>query len=588
MKNSISKFWYSSDRLKHVRLRFLNSFNREQALEYLQNRSRLAVIPSLTENFPGTVFECVSTGISFISSDVGGIPEMIHQDDRKRTLFRPVPRDLSRIILNKIMNNDGAPVRPSVSPNDIQARIIAFHGDDTKTFQRNTISVSGYRPRPKVTVCIPHFNRPDMLLYILKKWEKQQYENFDLIVVDDGSSESVQHLLNTTIIPILNHNNWKLLRAKHGYLGATRNKCVQAAVESTKYVLFSDDDNFARDDALKVLVDVSERTDAKIVTSFIHMYHGRTLEESQNEKTNGLWLFGGGSLSMGVIFNAFGDSMMLVERETFAYLGGFTEFVDLGCEDYEFYMRAKSRGIRIEIIPQDLFFSQKKEVSMQTQMDVGLSQFRAFSPLLQAYPELADGFMALKGVTEAQKKQKITTSSSETIEHQGSHGWEYGFCRHKIGNVPQQLTDCKFERMTQFDAEYMRYHMIEKTGVSWPHVGKYSMHPYTGNIQNNLVALTAARRFTSFLEGPTTIWTTLKSVGSCGDGVYVQLFHNSVLLWGKAILPDNIRQEKMATEIEMRVSDVILLLVSPNLNSDCDTTNVLIKLFTKSEISRNK
>ncbi|MBU0796380.1 MAG: glycosyltransferase family 4 protein [Alphaproteobacteria bacterium] len=57
------------------------------ALAYLKEGNRLAVIPSLIENSPCTVLECLLDGIPFLAADVGGVAELIAPDDRASLLF---------------------------------------------------------------------------------------------------------------------------------------------------------------------------------------------------------------------------------------------------------------------------------------------------------------------------------------------------------------------------------------------------------------------------------------------------------------------------------------------------------------------
>ena len=49
-------------------------------------------MPSLQENSPNTVYECLEQGIPFIASNVGGVPELIAPDDHARVLFEPTRR----------------------------------------------------------------------------------------------------------------------------------------------------------------------------------------------------------------------------------------------------------------------------------------------------------------------------------------------------------------------------------------------------------------------------------------------------------------------------------------------------------------
>ena len=76
---------YLADRrqaLEHSVTNVIASLGRAQALEYLRGAGRLAVIPSQVDNSPCTVQECLQEGVPFLTSDRGGIPELIHPDDR--------------------------------------------------------------------------------------------------------------------------------------------------------------------------------------------------------------------------------------------------------------------------------------------------------------------------------------------------------------------------------------------------------------------------------------------------------------------------------------------------------------------------
>ena len=80
-----SSVGYISDRSKRWSFPWRIVSNRYQkaAIEYLKGAGRLAVISSLSDNFPNTVLECVGAGIPLLASNVGGIPEIIESADRK-------------------------------------------------------------------------------------------------------------------------------------------------------------------------------------------------------------------------------------------------------------------------------------------------------------------------------------------------------------------------------------------------------------------------------------------------------------------------------------------------------------------------
>lgn len=59
----------------------IDDLHQREALEYLREPGRLVVIPSVQDNLPNTVFECLALRIPLLTTWVGGIPEMIAADD---------------------------------------------------------------------------------------------------------------------------------------------------------------------------------------------------------------------------------------------------------------------------------------------------------------------------------------------------------------------------------------------------------------------------------------------------------------------------------------------------------------------------
>lgn len=59
----------------------IDHLHQREALEYLREPGRLVVIPSVQDNLPNTVFECLALRIPLLTTWVGGIPEMIAADD---------------------------------------------------------------------------------------------------------------------------------------------------------------------------------------------------------------------------------------------------------------------------------------------------------------------------------------------------------------------------------------------------------------------------------------------------------------------------------------------------------------------------
>src|SRR5262249_17834038 len=109
-----SKRWPPESILGRVpRARIEPQLTREAALAELRTPATLAVMPSLLDNSPCTVLECIEHGIPFISTETGGIAELIGAEDRSRVLCGPTAGDLTAALRHALEATDFAPARPA-------------------------------------------------------------------------------------------------------------------------------------------------------------------------------------------------------------------------------------------------------------------------------------------------------------------------------------------------------------------------------------------------------------------------------------------------------------------------------------------
>ena len=98
-------------------VRLETQLDRDGALAELLVPGTLAVMPSLLENSPYAVAECIEHGVPFVAADVGGTPELVAQEDRARVLRPPTSHDFATA-LTDVLTSGATPARPARPPDD--------------------------------------------------------------------------------------------------------------------------------------------------------------------------------------------------------------------------------------------------------------------------------------------------------------------------------------------------------------------------------------------------------------------------------------------------------------------------------------
>ena len=357
----------------------LTNMDQPGAMRYLREPGRLAVIPSLMENSPYTVLECLGSRIPFLASRVGGIPELIAEADIEHATFLPVTAELAGL-LSRTLKAGIRPWRPAAEASATEKSWVDWHNaldiEDRPALATNP-------ELPLVSVCIAHFNRPQFLKQSLASLEAQDYPNFEVIVVDDGSTqpEAIEYLAE--IEPKLKQRNWRIVRQENRYLSAARNTGARHA--RGEYVMFMDDDNFARPEEISTFIKVARHTGADIVTCCMEYFEGKDAPRLTDKPVT-RWVPLGPDVASGFFRNCYGDANCLVKRTTFEKLGGFTEIHGVTHEDWEFLANAALQGCHLEVIPESLFFYRYTPDSMIRSTNKYRNHLRHIRPYLNSVP----------------------------------------------------------------------------------------------------------------------------------------------------------------------------------------------------------
>jgi glycosyltransferase involved in cell wall biosynthesis len=95
---------------------FQTELDQAEALARLAEPGTLAVIPSLEDNSPNAVYECLERRIPFVASTGGGTAELVAPEDRDRVLFDPTAQGVADALSRALGAEDFAPAEFAFDP----------------------------------------------------------------------------------------------------------------------------------------------------------------------------------------------------------------------------------------------------------------------------------------------------------------------------------------------------------------------------------------------------------------------------------------------------------------------------------------
>ena len=180
---------------------------------------------------------------------------------------------------------------------------------------------------PNVSVCIPTYNREILLRETLNSVFAQTYKDFEVVIVDDGSTDGTKQMLQ-----------------RHGYKvryywqqnagdAAARNRLIELA--KGKYISFLDSDDLLYPDALERMVEAMPKNTENVVVYGPYVAideHGDILRRGKRRLYNGKitkFLFDN------ILIHSCGS---LFPKKILVKAGGFKRSLKV-CSDYELWLR---------------------------------------------------------------------------------------------------------------------------------------------------------------------------------------------------------------------------------------------------------
>ena len=185
---------------------------------------------------------------------------------------------------------------------------------------------------PLVSIIIPTFNRSEYLPRAIGSVLKQTFKDFELIVVDDGSTDKTCQLLDSFSDPRIRYES----QPNRG-VSSARNRGIRNS-NGTFLSFLDSDDEWMPSKLEKQLEALEDNPDYMIVhTEEMWFRNGQRINQKNKHRKYGGWVFRH-CLPLCVI----SPSSILMHRKIFSKIGLFNESFPV-CEDYELWLRLTSK-----------------------------------------------------------------------------------------------------------------------------------------------------------------------------------------------------------------------------------------------------
>lgn len=265
---------------------------------------------------------------------------------------------------------------------------------------------------PKVSVIIPTYNRQDFVREAIASVLAQTYQDFELIVVNDGSEDDTQTVVQefSAIAPCIRY----IFQPNQG-VSAARNTGVALSVGA--FVAFLDSDDLWQPDKLKrQLAFFTAHPEAHICqTEEIWLRRGIRINPHKKHRKAGGDIFAR-SLDLCLV----SPSAVMLRRSLFGRIGGFDPQLP-ACEDYDLWLRIAAL-LPVHLIETPLVIKRGGHPGQLSHRYWGMDRFR-----ITALQKLLDS-----GVLSPQQRQltlavfrKKCTIVAQGARKRGKSGEEY-------------------------------------------------------------------------------------------------------------------------------------------------------------------
>ncbi len=215
---------------------------------------------------------------------------------------------------------------------------------------------------PKVSVIIPTYNRAPLLKEAVESVVQQSFSDFELIVVDDGSTDGTREVIKS--YPAVRY----IYQSNRG-VSSARNQGIKQAKGAL--IAFLDSDDLWLDNKLERQVSFfNDNPTASICQSEeIWLKNGQRQNPKKRHRK-----YSGYILKECLPLCIVSPTAVMLRREVFEKIGLFDESLPV-CEDYDFWLRA-ARVYSIDLIKEPLIIKRAKFPDQLSFRYRGMDRFR--------------------------------------------------------------------------------------------------------------------------------------------------------------------------------------------------------------------
>ena len=182
-----------------------------------------------------------------------------------------------------------------------------------------------------ISIIIPTFNRAKFLIKAIESVLLQTYQGFELIVIDDGSTDNTYEVVSEF------KNNIVYIKQENRGAATARNTGIKRA--RNKFLAFLDSDDCWDKKKLAIQIDEMEKNPSYLIshTREIWYKNGKLLSQKKKHKKYHGYIF-----DNCLPLCAVGMSTVMIKKELFGRVGEFNKNFPC-CEDYEFWLRVSVR-----------------------------------------------------------------------------------------------------------------------------------------------------------------------------------------------------------------------------------------------------